>query len=47
MNRIASNNVVPNIENFPLVTPKCKLIEEEVTDSQQKEVTEPGGCVGA
>jgi len=52
MNRIASNNVVPkldktNIKNFPLVTPKCKFIEQESTDSQQREVTEPAGCVGA
>jgi len=39
MKRIASSNVVPNldktnIENFPLATPKCKFIEQEVTDSQ-------------
>jgi len=52
MKRIASSNAVPNVdktntENVPLVTPKCKLIELEVTDSQQREVTEPGGCVEA
>jgi hypothetical protein len=51
MERIASSNVVPNldktnIENFPLATPKCKFTEQEFTDSQQREVTGPGGCVG-
>jgi hypothetical protein len=52
MKWIASSNVVPNLDktnigNFPLATPKCKFIELAVTDSQQREVTEPGGCMGA
>jgi len=52
MKRIASSNAVQNldktnIENAPLVTPKCKFIELETTDSQQREVTEPGKCMGA